>query len=149
MQVTDEMVRVAAEALGKLRGFEYAPYAALYGDLAAKSFQAENRELARECLTAALAAMWQPIETAPKDGSKVDVWVTPPVSALSTGSYGRVSDCWFSQGSWWFYDETKYASDPANCRSEVWNVTHWMPLPPAPSQLSKRDDAWIAAKEKA
>lgn len=126
MQVTDEMVRVAGDAL--LRRGLNAPELEIY-------------KAAREAITAALAAMWQPIETAPKDGSKVDVWVTPPARSLSTGGYGRVSDCWFSRGSWWFYDETKYASDPANCRSEVWNVTHWMPRPPAPSQLSKRDDA--------
>ncbi|WP_414643342.1 DUF551 domain-containing protein [Bradyrhizobium sp.] len=77
---------------------------------------------------------WQPIETAPRDGSKVDLWLTTPKGGLSTGDYGRVSDCWFSDGKWWLYDESKYASDSENCRSEVWNVTHWMerPAPPSP-----------------
>lgn len=136
MQVTDEMVRVARKAYRACRPVER---------VACQDFGMQQDDILDQqleaALTAALAAMWQPIETAPKDGSKVDVWVTPPARSLSTGGYGRVSDCWFSRGSWWFYDETKYASDPANCRSEVWNVTHWMPLPPAPSQLSKRDDA--------
>ncbi len=77
--------------------------------------------------------VWQPIDTAPKDGSKVDLWITPPNGALTTGGYGRVSDCWFSGGKWWLYDETKYASDAGNCRSEVWHVTHWMPRPDPPA----------------
>lgn len=53
MQVTDEMVRVAGDAI------EHALFIEPAIDL---------DEVARAALTAALAAMWQPIETAPKDG---------------------------------------------------------------------------------
>lgn len=75
---------------------------------------------------------WRPIETAPRDGTQIDLWLTSPKGALSTGGYRRVSDCWFSDSKWWLYDETKYATDSANCRSEVWNVTHWMKRPEPP-----------------
>lgn len=68
-----------------------------------------------------------------RDGTKVDVWVNPSRGALSGTGGARVPDCWFSEGKWWLYDETKYATDAANCRSEVWGVTHWMPLPAPPS----------------
>jgi hypothetical protein len=81
--------------------------------------------------TAGDVTLWQDIATAPKDGTQIDVWVRP--TNITGGGYGRVSDCWFSGEKWWLYDETKYASDPANCRSEVWNVTHWMPRPAAPT----------------
>ena len=97
----------------------------------------ERAQKAEAALGAAQAA-WQPIETAPKDGHKIDLWVTPPKGALTTGDYGRVSDCWHSDGKWWFYDETKYASDSANCRSEVWNVTHWMSRPTPPISSTNR-----------
>lgn len=68
---------------------------------------------------------WRPIETAPKDGTKVDLWCRAP--GLSAGS-GRVPDCWFSAGRWWAYDE--HGDD--QCRSQVHNATHWRPLPPPP-----------------
>jgi GTP:adenosylcobinamide-phosphate guanylyltransferase len=82
---------------------------------------------------------WQPIETAPKDGSKVDLWVTIPARQVTGCGYNRVPDCWFSDGKWWIYDETKYASNAANCRSEVWNVSHWMPIPAAPLPATQGD----------
>ena len=84
---------------------------------------------------AAIEAMpgWQPIKSAPRDGTKIDLWITPPPGALTTGRYSRVADCWYADGRWWFCNESQYASDPANCRSEVWHVTHWMPLPDPPN----------------
>jgi hypothetical protein len=65
---------------------------------------------------------WQPIETAPKDGTRVDLWCIP-----SFGHSGRVSDCWFSIGKWWMDDA--FGND---CRSEVANAVHWMPVPEPP-----------------
>ncbi len=72
-------------------------------------------------------AMWRPIEEARRDGSKVDLWCAP--QHFSSGP-GRVTDCWFSNGRWWRYDE---AGDD-QCRSEVWWATHYRPLPPPPGK---------------
>lgn len=75
---------------------------------------------------AACKPQWQPIETAPKDGTPVDLWCSP--RGLSAGG-GRTPDCWYSIGKWWRYDE-KYGDD--QCRVEVGNATHWIPLPEPP-----------------
>lgn len=70
---------------------------------------------------------WRSIATAPKDGTQIDVWCTP--TSLTGGSYGRTPDCWFSSGKWWRHD---FAFGDHTCRSEVANVTHWMPRPLGP-----------------
>lgn len=70
-------------------------------------------------------AGWRPIDSAPRDGTKVDLWCRAP--GISAGP-GRVPDCWYSVGKWWCYDD--YGDD--QCRSEVHNATHFMPLPEPP-----------------
>jgi hypothetical protein len=74
---------------------------------------------------------WQPIYTAPKDGTVVDLWCNPPGS-LSTGPE-RTPDCWFYDGYWWVRDE-QYG-DEFNRRS-VHNATHWMLKPQPPTALT-------------
>lgn len=76
---------------------------------------------------------WQPIETAPKDGSKV-------LTARGDGDKCRAVI------SWW--NEDKYAKDPRpywECHEQrylgVWWArtnppTHWMPLPPPPKEAA-------------
>lgn len=65
---------------------------------------------------------WQPIETAPADGTVFDVWT----------KYGRVTDCVrFAQFGY------IYSRDPEdNCytRRVDRDATHWMPLPPLPEE---------------
>lgn len=67
-------------------------------------------------------AGWQPIETAPKDGSVFDVWVADSDS----GGY-RVADAYWSVGDHFFrysYEEMSlYGVD----------ITHWMPIPEGPT----------------
>jgi hypothetical protein len=49
-------------------------------------------------LTALEAALsWQPIETAPRDGTAVDLWYVPPYS----GSQRRMPDRWWVKGKGW------------------------------------------------
>jgi hypothetical protein len=76
---------------------------------------------------------WQPIETAPKDGTLVDIWVT---------GKGRYTDCRWQEawtatrgdgktrpaGWLWLtgYDEYSEIFQPAA-------VSHWMPLPASPT----------------
>lgn len=56
---------------------------------------------------------WQPIETAPKDGTELLCYVR-------NKSHGDIYDIaeWWNGGWWW-----DWCDDP----------THWMPLPPAPA----------------
>jgi len=74
---------------------------------------------------------WQPIETAPKDGSTVllaertwggDLVVTP-------GSYHEDYHGWWEHGS----HPTDYADQPID------NPTHWMPLPMPPRGDTSHD----------
>jgi hypothetical protein len=59
---------------------------------------------------------WQPIETAPKDGTPVDLW---------TAEDGRFADaCWNSTRRRWETQWERLANSVP---------THWMPLPPPPA----------------
>ncbi len=68
---------------------------------------------------------WQPIETAPRDGTRI--LATDGVEVSTT----HWEDCWAchaeiahgpgDDGGWTIYDH-----------HEEWNPTHWMPLPPPP-----------------
>jgi hypothetical protein len=75
-------------------------------------------------------AGWMPIETARKDGKKVDLWIIPPLGQLSSGAC-RITDCWFYNGEW----RTEDAGAPEGWASVIWEPTHWMPLPPPPKRL--------------
>lgn len=73
---------------------------------------------------------WQPIETAPKDGTAILVF--PPSSSAMQASIAK-------------WDEDKYANKPIpywrrmdalgkKTFSRSLPPTHWMPLPPPPSE---------------
>jgi len=55
---------------------------------------------------------WQPIETAPKDGTIVDVW---------HDQYGRIVDTWWDD-CWAPWDR----------EGDTEHFTHWMPVPEPP-----------------
>lgn len=62
---------------------------------------------------------WRSIETAPKDGTPVDLW-------LSAGDRGwRIADCSWSDDSGWI--DAEYQRTP-----KMLTVTHWMPIPEGP-----------------
>lgn len=68
---------------------------------------------------------WQPIETAPKDGTEVLVWalwIDPDTDSFGSGSTFHKAriDKWV-RGAWW---RTK--------QSPHMQPTHWMPLPEPP-----------------
>lgn len=75
-------------------------------------------------------AEWQPIETAPKDGTKVDLWAFWPEGSESK----RSTDCYWVSGDkeWSFgrWSESSYVHRPV--------ITHWRPLP-APPALSQEE----------
>jgi hypothetical protein len=64
--------------------------------------------------------LWHPIETAPKDGAKVDLWF--PRS-------GRQTDCWYENGKWLMYCGRDRLGEAGDYIQEL--PTHWM-LPPEP-----------------
>lgn len=83
----------------------------------------------RRALEAAERAAWQPIETAPKDGTPADVWCVNH-SAITTGA-GRVPECHFFDGRW-----HRYTDDGGT--EEVHNATHWRPPPSPPTDGGKQ-----------
>ena len=69
----------------------------------------------------ARAEQWQPIETAPKDGTKIDLWC----SHVLHGAV-RAPDARYHINNWVIGDlEERLNPD--------WIPTHWMPLPAAPT----------------
>lgn len=67
------------------------------------------------------ARQWQPIETSPKDGTVIDLWV-PPRGRMTDYRYdNEYSD---SGGMWCKYHSLVAISDG--------RPTHWMPLPDPP-----------------
>jgi hypothetical protein len=68
---------------------------------------------------------WQPINTAPTDGTFVDLWMVGP---LNTGA--RRADCWFKNGKWLTDYFDRGDDGPEFYIGDV--PTHWMPLPGAP-----------------
>lgn len=100
---------------------------ARYDLLAARnSTDAERLRLSLAAMDAALGGGWQPIATAPRDGTEIDLWV--PGVPIGHGP-ARIPDCWFSGSRWWRYD--KDGDD--QCRSHVRRPSHWMPPPPPPA----------------
>ena len=74
---------------------------------------------------------WQPIETAPTDQTKVDLWV-PNVDQPDGGE--RHPDMVFNEGdisqaSDWHHD--MYCL--SDCGTELEDVTHWMAIPSGPT----------------
>jgi hypothetical protein len=74
---------------------------------------------------------WQPIETAPKDGTIIDLWAEGQ----------RHTDCEWGQLDWeisywgWPKDSVGWCewSERYSCNGHVGNATHWMPIPKAPN----------------
>lgn len=90
---------------------------------------------------------WRPIETAPKDGTVVDIWMveeangwreanayfvvqgTEDLSEYTDGSYRA----WSIKRDGWWAPGHNYDGAPYFCDSSVMVATHWMPLPSPPA----------------
>ncbi|WP_324695432.1 DUF551 domain-containing protein [Novosphingobium sp. RL4] len=80
-------------------------------------------------------AKWQPIETAPKDGSGIIVIdMTAPLP--------EAGQAWFKHGVWTAVcPDGAIALEAEVYRAMAWPTpTHWMPLPSAPSQIEEGKD---------
>ncbi len=63
---------------------------------------------------------WQPIETAPRDGRRVLVWIAD--KTYTGPAFAKL----------WFYSTDGRLGGGAEGYNGDWNITHWMPLPPPP-----------------
>jgi len=70
---------------------------------------------------------WLPIESAPRDGTYVDLWMCGPNNSKGA----RVTDCWFGGG--WLKDYGRDGEDTPEIMVGD-KPTHWMPLPEPPSE---------------
>lgn len=62
---------------------------------------------------------WKPIQTAPKDRTPVLIYGKDCIDSPFT-----ITICWFTESKTWLTD---YDND-------LYEATHWMPLPPAPKK---------------
>lgn len=69
---------------------------------------------------------WQPIETAPRDETSVDLWVEGK-------RFGwRVPNAWWCPTEQaWITSDADYG-EPGTCIGPMDKATHWQPLPKAP-----------------
>lgn len=69
---------------------------------------------------------WQPIETAPKDGTKIDLWMMPG-QGLRAGA--RITDCWWRNGKW----TSCFDPRPNPSWPDSW-FSHWSPILEPPTE---------------
>lgn len=67
---------------------------------------------------------WKPIETAPKDGTVIDLFYE---------NYGRVTDCKWCNNKW--SDKDDYGGHISSISLPHENPTHWMNIPEAPDDI--------------
>ena len=71
---------------------------------------------------------WQPIETAPRDGTKVDIWGINHLHYATPGQ--RIVNVAWEPVSDWMGNERE---DWQTGRGDYFEPTHWMPLPDPPA----------------
>lgn len=72
---------------------------------------------------------WQPIETAPKDGSQVLLYGPSKWLSTTATKTHSIGIGWFST----MFGQNKWITGATE------TPTHWMPLPPPPQYLEKGD----------
>jgi hypothetical protein len=72
---------------------------------------------------------WQPIETAPKDGTKIDLWAKIWIAATDTFSEERFPFCYWRKDD----NVTGRGAGWVNLNNSYY-PTHWMPIPEGPAK---------------
>lgn len=80
--------------------------------------------------------LWQPIKTAPKDGTWIDVWA---IAKNGTGG-GRLDCISWLKGAWRWPNVHSDSRSVGHDTAEHWTVTHWQPRPKGPRALAKGGD---------
>ena len=153
-RLTQEPFRITQEKAGVLEWLRLAEKREKEAEATVTALRAENEELrrrAQECILRDLPAAqaevtrltqardaqtWQPIETAPKDGTKVLLCQAfnvdgGPIGKSAWGIFVQVAAWWGAEnggsGAWIVY--CSMVRDP----DLHFKPTHWMPLPPSPT----------------
>ena len=93
--------------------------------------------VAQALLSERNATRWQPIETAPKDGTVVDLWARRE----QTDKYERLADChWCGMTDWLGNEYDGWDGLSPGLRRTYDNPTHWMPLPEPPIATAIRKE---------
>jgi len=112
----------AAKLRGRLEGSKW-----VFDNLGLSLFAHDVAQLSLAQKGEPAAGQWRPIETAPRDGSRV----------LLFEKYEDVPFVGYWWGNReWVADQTFYNTDGDACVIDIVSqqfVTHWMPLPAAPS----------------
>lgn len=74
---------------------------------------------------------WQPIETAPKDGTKVDLWAQLVPLGAQASNEMRFPNCRWDEHYGAHHPDVEFAHKWSGCPSS-YVPTHWMPLPEPP-----------------
>ena len=95
------------------------------------------RPYLRKLIAEALAAerqrdRWQPIETAPKDGTVIDLWGINHLHYAKAGTR-IVNVAWGPVRDWMGHER----EDWQHGRGDDFEPTHWMPLPPKPHHFNQ------------
>jgi hypothetical protein len=78
---------------------------------------------------------WQAIESAPRDGTHVDLWVVASEWHRPKGETHRARDCWFEDGQWWEWDDDGRKVTVEMFHRDgrwMWRATMWLPIVPDP-----------------
>lgn len=95
------------------------------------SEERQGYELAGCVLALREAPKWQPIETAPKDGTKIDLWAKAWLPAFDRFEFRRFADCvWMTGDSMCNIKPYWLGLDKG------WFPIYWMPLPDPPEVQS-------------
>lgn len=99
-------------------------------DLDLRLHGAANGDRTMSALTKRPATAWQQIDTAPKDGTRIDLWLTVTASPRSFG----ISDAWRVIDCYWHWTKEGWYHLHEGEEKELYGpyVTHWMPLPEPP-----------------